>query len=211
MQPYTNWKDLEANAVIGKQQFDKAMDNVAKKLGLRTDIKPKELLDDLVSNDEGFLFKAPLKGYKRALEKVTDDYEGDWNQVNDIVRGTISVKSLDDVATAIEAMRSEGIDFVARPKDRFLKPVPGGYRDILGLVKLPNGMNAEIQFHVKEMTAAKAIAHKYYEVQRTIEGRYEIKKPDVSWSKQDLIDHKNSFDSQVKIYEPAWSRTLNST
>lgn len=202
-----SYEKLLVEAEVGKVQFDEAMTNVAHKLGLRTGYKPKQMTGKLLTDDTGFYFSGSIKDKARALEKV-GDYNGDFRQLNDMVRGTISVSKLEDVETAIAAMRSEGIDFVARPKDRFAKPTPEGYRDILGLVRLPNGMNAEIQFHVKTMTGAKNLGHADYKIVRTLYAKYKTDGPDNNWSIEDTKAFNTAFNNQVKIYSETWTTIL---
>ena len=57
---------------------------------------------------------------------------------------------------------------IVRVKDRFAKPLPTGYSDILVNVELPNGMNAEVQIHAPPMLAAKDLGHMLYEIARAI-------------------------------------------
>jgi hypothetical protein len=209
VQPFKTWEQLERNAVVGKKQFDTAMGRVAEKLNLRTDLKPDRMIGKLLTNDQGFYFAGPLKSKASSLRKVTAEFEGHWERLNDVVRGTISVPNLDDVRKAIAAMRSEGIEFIARPKDRFLNPTSMGYRDILGIVRLPNGMNAEIQFHVKEMTGAKEAGHHFYEITRLLEGKYHTASPTDIWNKDDILAWQAASEKQRSIYSKAWESILN--
>lgn len=207
-QPLDSWEAISKASIVGKKQLDTAMGNVAKKLGLRTDLKPDDLTGKYITSKDGFYFAGPIKKFDSAAAKVLKDYDGDWSQLNDSVRSTISVSSLSDVKLAIAAMRKEGIDFVARPKDRFLNPVEG-YRDILGIIKLPNGMNAEMQFHVKGMTAAKETGHSYYNILRALERKYPgAKKPDGTWSKADILIYNDNLKKQLDIYNEAWLEIL---
>ena len=59
---------------------------------------------------------------------------------------------------------------LVREIDRFAKPTPAGYRDILLNVKLSNAHNAELQLHLQQIMDVKnGVGHKLYEEVRLIE------------------------------------------
>lgn len=114
---------------------------------------------------------APVKSMKRSVEKLYDD-EAETGQpsqpdgIKDLVRASIVVRSEEEVADAIAAVR-ETLD-VVRVKDRFAKPLDTGYRDVLMNVRLPDGLMAELQIHIPEMLAAKELGHLLYEIERAL-------------------------------------------
>ncbi len=79
-----------------------------------------------------FIMIAPLKGAKRAREKVAADYGGDWSKLHDVLRATIAVDHVADMPQAVEALRTQlaarGWTINQKPKNRFEKPLPSGYR-----------------------------------------------------------------------------------
>lgn len=206
-QPAKSWAELVEKGTEGLGHFKDMMGKVQQSMGLKTGMKPEDITPEQWENDDGFLFIAPLKGEKRAKEKVEADYGGDWSQLRDIVRGTISVPSMDHVRQAIGHLKSAGLELAQKPKNRFEKPTPEGYRDLMTFVKLPNGMLAELQIHVKSMTLAKEKGHKDYEITRSLQGKYGEGEPSDKWSDE---DHKNFYDAvkrQKDIYDAAWQKS----
>jgi hypothetical protein len=180
-----------------KQWLDKGK-GVCAQLGYET---MKGSPDDAdMSKPGGMLFIAPLKGKKRATEKVKDDYGGDWSQLRDVTRGTIAVDTLDDMKKCLDMLTKSGMKLAMKPKDRFAEPLPVGYRDVLMNIEFPNGVIGEMQLHVKAMLKAKSAGHTPYEVMRTIKA-----KPEAEWSAEERADYQKAFDESVDIYDKAWS------
>jgi hypothetical protein len=206
-QPAKSWEELVEKGTEGLGQFKDMMGKVQQVMGLKSGMKPEDITPEQWDNDDGFLFVAPLKGEKRAREKCEADYGGDWSQLRDIVRGTISVPSMAHVKQAIEHMKTAGLELAQKPKNRFEKPTPEGYRDLMTFVKLPNGMLAELQIHVKSMTLAKEKGHKDYEITRTLQGKYGEAEPSDKWS----AEHHTQFYAAVKrqkdVYDAAWQKS----
>jgi hypothetical protein len=113
-------------------------------------------------------FPPGLKGKARAQEKVETEYGGDYSQLTDISRASIQYDSMDALYRGLQALGSEFE--IARLKDRFQTPAPGGYRDMLLNVRMPNGHVVEVQLHLKEILAVKGgRGHAIYEEVRTIQ------------------------------------------
>jgi hypothetical protein len=183
----------------------------AKKEG-RTPEKLNEddyMLPEHWDSDKGFLFMGPLKGEKRAREKVDADYGGDWSQVKDMVRATIAVPKVTQIPKVLRTLEQNGMELAQQPKNNLVKPLPGGYRDLNLIVRMPNGLLAELQIHVKPMTLAKEKGHKPYEVTRSIEGKYKQKglgdQPD-KWNDEDREAHGKAMAEQEKLYGDAWEK-----
>ena len=151
----------------------------------------------------GMLFIAPVKGKKRAAEKVEQDYGGDWSQLLDPVRCSIAVDSYDDLKAALGALQKGGLKLARQPKDRFAKPLDCGYRDLMLNVTLPNGLIGEVQLHVKPMLAAKEAGHAHYEVERSLVG-----KGVENWTDEDKAKVEQAHAAQVKIYGDAWTQAM---
>ncbi len=149
----------------------------------------------------GMLFIAPLKGEKRAGEKVEADYGGDWSQLKDTVRCSLAVDTMDDLVGALDQLKKSGLVLAQQPKDRFAKPLPEGYRDLMLSVKFPNGLIGEVQVHLKQMLEAKEQGHKPYEVMRKIDA-----KPRAEWSEEDGQAWQAAFDQSSQIYGSAWAK-----
>lgn len=209
-QPVKSWDELLTKGTEGLGQLTEALGKVGQSMGLKSGLKPKALTDDQWHNDEGFIFIGSLKGADRAKEKVEADYNGDWSQLRDMVRATISVPSMSGVKDAITHLKSAGIELAQKPKDRFAKPTAEGYRDLMTVVKLPNGMLAEIQIHIKSMTLAKTKGHKDYETSRSLQGKYNEAEPSEKWSDEDHEKFYDALKAQKKIYADAWGDAASS-
>lgn len=119
----------------------------------------------------------PLKKGERIIEKAAREEGGNLALIRDTVRGQIVVKHIEDVPSAITALKRSTT--VVREKNRFgiamagvpAEPVsPTGYRDYLANVQLSNGLIGEVQIHVKSMLAAKVTGggHELYKEIRTL-------------------------------------------
>jgi len=209
-QPAQSWDELVQKGTEGLEQFRGMLGKVQQAMGLKTGMKPEQITPEQWENGDGFLFIAPLKGEKRAKEKVDADYKGDWSQLRDIVRGTISVPTMGHVKQALEHMKAAGLEIAQKPKNRFAKPTAEGYRDLMAFVKLPNGMVAELQIHTKAMTLAKEKGHKDYEITRSLQGKYGEPEPGDSWSDDDHRSYYEALKRQKAIYDDAWSKSNGS-
>jgi hypothetical protein len=119
---------------------------------------------------------APLKGIKRAAEKLAIEEKFNVDNIKDLLRSTIVVDSYEDAPAVVDEIRKE-FD-VLRIKNRTdvqmqgdgvesVGFLPSGYGDVLINVRMPNGTVAEIQVNVPEMLAAKGEeGHKLYEIER---------------------------------------------
>ena len=137
-----------AAAHAAKPAYDNIMETLGKALGAEVKL-------------------ADVKGGARLLEKHVHSNKSDPANMRDLVRGSLIVKSLDDIPEAIKKV--DGAFKVTRTKNRFDKPMSTGYRDILINVKLPGGIEGEVQIHVQEMIdAKKEVGHGLYEIQRAI-------------------------------------------
>ena len=109
-----------------------------------------------------------LKGRERAIEKTMADYKGDASKLVDLVRGSIVYESYYKLMEGLDSC-NQNLTLV-REKNRFDKPAPSGYRDILLNVKLSNGHIAELQLHLTQILAVKSGGeHKIYEEVRKIQ------------------------------------------
>lgn len=205
-QPVDTWKALVEKGTEGLGQFREQLGKVAQAMGLQSGKKPDDVTPEEWQNDTGFLFIAPLKGEERAKEKVEADYDGDWSQLRDVVRATISVPTMGNVKQALGHLREAGIELAQQPKDRFAKPTDEGYRDLMTVVKLPNGMLAELQIHVKAMTLAKEEGHEHYNVTRSLQGKYGEAEPGDKWSDEDHHKFYEALKAQKQIYGEAWAK-----
>lgn len=121
---------------------------------------------------------APIKGMKRAAEKLALDEKFNPEGMKDLLRSTIVVEGYADAKRVVDEIRKEfkvlrikdrsdhnllvGEDVKVEPRKKF-----GGYADVLINVVMPNGTIAEIQINVPQMLSAKGEqGHKLYEAAR---------------------------------------------
>lgn len=238
-QPVKSWDELKSKGEEGLTQYKDMLGKVAQSLGLVTGKRPQSLdhaqheegvkaekegrkavdlsdadymLPEHWDDDRGYLFMGPLKGEDRAKEKVDQDYNGDWSQLRDMVRATIAVPAVTQIPKVLAELKAAGIELAQKPKNNLVKPLPGGYRDINMIVRLPNGLLAEMQVHVKPMTLAKEKGHKPYETTRSIEGKYResgVGSDTSKWDAGDRDKHAAAMQEQEKLYGDAWERASN--
>ncbi|GMH96621.1 hypothetical protein TrVE_jg8161 [Triparma verrucosa] len=162
VQEDSNAKDIdelfvEAEGVL--PVFKQTMRNIVEAVSLSP--------DDLVTVDgtalhsgETVLTFAPLKGAKRAKQKMKDDYEGKHLCLLDLVRCSIIVETEEQIAGVLQKLLDIGI--LVRLKNRFATPLPTGMRDCLLNVKV-DGHVAEVQVHQANVFEEKHTMHIYYE------------------------------------------------
>ncbi len=149
---------------------------------------------------------APIKGEKRAVEKTTMKYGGDYSRLHDVVRATVALSSKKDIPLAISALRTHmgknGYELVDAD-NRMANPLPSGYRDISTKWKSKEGFIVEIQVNTKAMIRAKeGQGHKLYEEYRIINEA--VKKSGGPASPEQLNKMQALDKSMSDIYEKAW-------
>lgn len=169
---------LEA-AAAAKPVFDNTINSIASSLGGEAKIPG-------------------LKKIDRAAEKLireTDDGTGkpDPTQIRDLLRATVVVTQVQDVGKAIAAVRDKFQ--VVRVKNRFETPMVSGYRDVLINVRLPSGLEAEIQVNVPSMMKAKDVGHKLYSLTRSLADQTAVQELD---------------DLQRQLYGDAFQNAMSS-
>lgn len=211
-QPASTQEELYAKAAEGLEQLRDWLNRgkgVASQMGFQSMKKaPSDVTPEEWAKPGGMLFIAGLKAADgRAKEKVDADYGGDWSKLLDVVRCTLAVDNLDDMADTIRQLEGKGLTPMQQPKNRFAKPTEMGYRDMVMIVQLPNGMAAEVQFNVKDMLQAKNAGHKLYEKSRSIVAKNMkdgvIADPS-TWDPADRAAYDESEAAQKKLYDDAW-------
>lgn len=150
---------------------------------------------------------APLKGEKRATEKVEAKYEGDYSRLHDVVRATVAVDSKSEIPRAISALREHmgknGYSLV-EVDNRMEKPLPTGYRDINTKWKSRDGFITEIQVNTKAMIRAKeGPGHKLYEEYRVLDEG--IKKAGRQPTPEEHAKLTDLAAKQSDVYGKAWA------
>jgi hypothetical protein len=131
----------------------------------------EEMVLTIASETGGATLLPGLKKEDRIQKKMDDEYDGNANEIRDVVRGSIVFDSLDSLYRAVARVHSAArILYVS---DRFDKPRASGYRDLkFNLeMKTPDGRPyvAELQFHLKEMLDFKEWETALYKERRSLE------------------------------------------
>ena len=184
--------EIYEKAAENKEYFDATNAEIAKSLG-------------------GSAAVVKLKGSDRAVEKALSDYDGDVTKIKDLLRTTITIKSLKDTNKAIEAIKSKYGDPVKLKNtlDPNVDSVGGtGYRDI-NMVFQVNGSFVEVQVNMKEMLDVKhGEGHALYEEIRTIESKAKIEKRPMTKAEVNQIEKLSTRSFQ--LYESAWESMIKS-
>jgi hypothetical protein len=168
-----------------------------------------ERFGDLTKVKGPVVLIGPMKDVSgaRAQEKVSAELGGKWEHLSDIVRSSIAVDSHKEIPGILQKLEASGITLARQPKDRFVNPTPGGYRDVLLNVRYPNGHVGEIQIHSKALLTAKESGggHKLYEAQRSIDARAKNEGREKTHEEMKEIDRLNA--EAHKIYDAAWAKS----
>lgn len=139
---------------------------------------------------------------ERTQQKVKDEYGGDWSRLGDIVRSSIAVDTMDDIADVLDKLKKSGLKLARKPKDRFAKPAPGGYRDVMMNVVYPSGHVGEVQLHLKPLIKVKKESHKLYDIIRGVtKGREEDTLTD---DERAILDH--TYSRMEPLYAEAMKK-----
>lgn len=211
-QPVADQASIYAAAQKAKVAFDSTLDHgrgVDRAIGGRA-VRPTNAQEFRAALDTPgpVVILPPLKGEKRAVEKVATKYGGDWSKIQDVVRATIAVDSIDQIPLAIKGLRAQmprgGWTFAAAPEDRINTPAPGGYRDLVLKIKNADGHIAELQINLKGMIKAKeGPGHKLYEQHRSLVAAVQSQKRQPTDQERAQLQ---SLEQQMsKLYNDAWA------
>ena len=210
-QPFTDQASIYASAVKAKETFDNTLDHgkgVDKLIGGRA-VRPTNAQEFQAALDMTgpVVILPPLKGEKRAVEKVATKYGGDWSKIQDVVRATIAVDKIEQIPLAIKGLRTKmaehGWAFAAQPEDRMNNPLPGGYRDVVLKLKSADGHIAELQINLKAMIKVKeGQGHKLYEQHRSIVANAQRAGRALTPQEQGTL--KTINEQMAQVYDAAW-------
>jgi len=211
-QPLKTRDEVYGNATKVKDRYDKVL-NQGQGVDSAIGAKVVQAQDAMSAMDEPgpVVILAPLKGEARAAEKVETKYGGDWSQLQDVVRGTVAVDTVDDLPKVTEALRekmeSQGFKLAAAPDDKMSNPTPAGYRDVALMMVSPEGMVCELQVNVKSMIKAKqGPGHKMYEEARGIEAKAKLEGRNMTPAEQKQMQDLNG--KMTKLYADAWKQAV---
>ena len=112
-----------------------------------------------------------MKTAKRSREKTRLEYDEDFRQLKDTLRGSIICGDMNDVWIvwkALKRLEVGGVLKVLQVKNRYRgPPMPGGYRDINVNVRF-DGIICEVQIHTAGHYALKRELHPSYKLCRSV-------------------------------------------
>jgi hypothetical protein len=188
---------------VGVRQKERSLD------GLRSAARATEghfmdVVMNIAASTGGKTSFPGLKKLKRTAEKIGEDYAGESGRITDLVRGSITYKSIEGAESGlsrIEALEADeafkSISKVEDKKQRFLEP-GGGYKDINVKIRMGNGMVVELQLAVTAIDQAKHEGgHAVYDVIRTMEPKLS------DYSVEEQADYAEFIAFQDEIYATA--------
>ncbi|MEL6130535.1 MAG: DUF4157 domain-containing protein [Cyanobacteria bacterium J06554_6] len=145
-----------------------------------------------------------MKGQERALFKTEYKYDGDSENLVDLVRGTLVCADVSDVIATFKVVKQRAN--VLRVKNRFAQPMDG-YRDIMVNVEMSNGHVAEIQISMQAMQDAKdkrvdgkESGHDLYKKVRVLE----VKKDKEGLTAEEEQELNELKTKMTELYNQAW-------
>lgn len=171
------------------------------------DVELQSITQELAKATQGTVVIPPggLKDRERAEEKIMVDYGGDASRITDLARIALEYETLDQIYNALETVvdRTETLRF----KDRFIKPTPGGYRDLLLNLKMPNGHIAELQITLRSLNEARfSQGHKLYEEARGIQAKAMMDGRELTPEESQRIEMLTQESEQ--LYGEAFARAM---
>ncbi|KAL7529855.1 hypothetical protein ACHAWF_003134 [Thalassiosira exigua] len=168
---YLKWLRKEANILLGGGGGSGAASEF------------RDLVNHIASEYNGEAVLAPVKGYKRTVEKVQEKYGGDYSRILDLARGMVVFDTIEQIANALTYIKNRhdaqlvantnGKPLLLRAKDRLSQAFDassvGGYRDVLLNLCFSSGHVVELQLHVATFLDLKNRRQHYvYEKARSI-------------------------------------------
>ncbi|MDH5722762.1 MAG: hypothetical protein OEY94_05510 [Alphaproteobacteria bacterium] len=137
IQDIKEFDELRAQARDTKPDYDQAMNG---------------FLDDLKNQNPGgfdsvVFHSAELKNASRIEAKIQSDYKGNPARVIDIVRGTFTADTPEELLRVQDALENKFE--IVRVKDNIFEPMGGGLRNFNTNIRMPNGHIVETQGGMK--------------------------------------------------------------
>ncbi|SCF42358.1 hypothetical protein GA0074696_5661 [Micromonospora purpureochromogenes] len=127
------------------------------------------------------------KGYRRVLDKLIE-YDNDASKLKDLAAAKVQFDRLEDVYAALAALGRRTDAVVLNIKDRFIKPLTSGYRDVLLSLRMSNGHVAELRLHLAAMDDVAVWEHPLYEVRRDLEAIAEAEGRELTAAEVRIMD-----------------------
>jgi len=131
------------------------------------------------------------KAYERCVQKVEQDYGGDYSKLLDLERATGLFEQAEDMLQCLQTLMGEDrgqnehkhsmttdllppvaplVLRVLRCKDRLNSPLSSGYRDILlNVYDVKSGFVVELQLNFVKIAQIKSQSHRFYELIRVMD------------------------------------------
>jgi len=174
----------------------------------------KDLILTIAKKYNGEAALAPLKGYKRTVEKVQEKYNGDFSHILDLGRGMVVFDTIEQLSSAFSYIKTRhdeqvsvpgGNPLLVRAKDRLSQAfdasrLTGGYRDVLLNLCFSSGHIVELQLHVKSFLDLKnRRGHTVYEDARNIHMFNEaFTKRSYNWSFDSLEEEVEELLDEIR-------------
>lgn len=113
-------------------------------------------------------WRAKPKGVDRVKDKLVE-YENDASRLKDLAAAKVKFHRLEDLYNALDQLDRDPKVVIVGIKDRFLRPMRSGYRDILVNLRMSNGHVAELRLHLAAIDEVAKWEHPLYEVRRDLE------------------------------------------
>jgi SPP1 gp7 family putative phage head morphogenesis protein len=208
--PHAGYAGIKDKALEANEQLKDLLNRgkgVGPEMGLRTLSIPIEEHPEELAKPGGIVLLAPIKGEARATQKVNADYNGNWSKIGDMTRASVVVDNDQQLREVIGKLREHGAELAKAPKNKMTYPTAVGYRDIQLSLKMKNGINAEVQLHLKPIMEAKGEGHKYYETMRDIDAKLKMEKRHMTGDEQSR--YKDAFDRSYALYSAAWKKATS--
>ena len=135
----------------------------------------KSMVPRYNEKDVSYSGVAPLKGKKRAKQKAEEKYKGNYSQILDVVRGTLTFKSFSQMIKGMKiVLANENLGYkVVRCKQTYeTNDGNTGSQTLYGDIKMniqeaSTGHICEVQFTLKKFLDVKQKGHHAYEEMRT--------------------------------------------
>ena len=159
------------------------------------EVKPAfdEVVRAIADEIDGDPKLAPIKGIPRSSAKIATDYQGQTEQIKDLLRATVMVDAVEDAQGAVDVILREFDVLPTGRRNLFVGDEPrDGYRDAKFNVQITDGLVGEVQVNIPEMLEAKSgPGHALYEEREALERKIKDEDRDATNQELDRIAELN--------------------
>ena len=160
-----------------------------------------------------------LKSWKAIRDKIVNKLDPNVHKgapgaagLTDLSRASVAFEDVDDLYDTLGKF-VEKYD-VVRYQDRFINPVPGGYRDVIMNVRTSTGHIVEVQFHAREIIEFKNKGgHALYKIMREIKSKAVLagRTDPTQWLPSEVKAFSEAVKQSEDEYTARFLRFLNGT